>query len=62
MSYPSFGPASPQPLFQDNWRYCNNCHVLFYDGYPNKGVCPAGGGHVAIGDNFDIPYDPSPVR
>jgi len=25
---------------------------MFYDGYANKGRCPAGGGHVAQGYNF----------
>jgi hypothetical protein len=37
--------------------YCNNCHVMFYDGYAQKGVCPGGGGHVAIGYYFGLPYD-----
>ena len=32
---------------QEQWRYCRKCHVMFYDGYPNKGRCAAGGGHVA---------------
>jgi hypothetical protein len=46
---------------QDNWRFCNKCHALFFDGYPNKGRCPAGGGHVAQGYNFKLFYvDTSP--
>ncbi|WP_415803174.1 LGFP repeat-containing protein [Cytobacillus oceanisediminis] len=30
---------------------------MFYDGYPDKGKCPAGGGHQAIGYNFVLPHD-----
>jgi hypothetical protein len=37
---------------QPNWRYCNNCFVLFFDGYESKGSCKAGGGHAAAGYNF----------
>lgn len=42
---------------QSYWRYCGNCHVMFYDGYAQKGVCAAGGGHVASGYYFTLPYD-----
>lgn len=42
---------------QIDWRYCNKCHGMFYDGYPDKGRCAAGGGHEAIGYNFLLPYD-----
>lgn len=42
---------------QNEWRYCGKCHVLFFDGYPDKGVCAAGGGNEAIGYNFVLPYD-----
>jgi hypothetical protein len=31
--------------------------VLFYDGYPKKGSCAAGGGHVAQGYMFNINYE-----
>ena len=46
---------------QKEWRYCNNCHGLFFDGYPDKGRCPAGGGHIAIGYNFVLPHDVGPT-
>jgi uncharacterized paraquat-inducible protein A len=49
-------PALAAPT-QDQWRYCNKCHVLFFDGYANKGHCPAGGGHRAQGFNFILPHD-----
>ncbi len=44
---------------QTDWRYCHKCHTMFFDGYPDKGVCPAGGGHAAAGFNFAVPHDVS---
>ena len=38
-----------------HWGYCGACHGLFWDGDPEKGACPAGGGHQAIGFNFVLP-------
>lgn len=49
-------PALAAPV-QDQWRYCTKCHALFFDGYANKGRCPAGGGHRAQGYNFVLPHD-----
>lgn len=49
------GPAAAS--VQNYWRYCDRCHVMFFDGYPDKGVCQAGGGHVANGYYFTLPYD-----
>jgi hypothetical protein len=31
---------------QDEWRFCKKCSVLFYNGFPKKGQCAAGGAHV----------------
>ena len=42
---------------QDNWRLCSKCSAQFFNGYPQKGRCPAGGGHAAQGFNFVLPYD-----
>jgi cytochrome c5 len=42
---------------QDQWRYCSKCHVMFYNGFPDKGHCAAGGGHFAQGFNFILPHD-----
>lgn len=45
---------------QGNWRFCSWCYVLFFDGYPAKGYCPAdpaGSGHRAQGWNFYLHYD-----
>ena len=42
---------------QRDWRFCNKCNGLFYDGYSAKGRCPAGGGHVAQGFNFTLPFN-----
>ncbi|MCA1638594.1 MAG: hypothetical protein LC768_09715 [Acidobacteria bacterium] len=45
------------PKAQANWRFCNKCHGMFWDGYPNKGSCPTGGGHFAQGYNFTLTHD-----
>ena len=42
---------------QADWRFCHKCHVMFFDGFPQKGVCSAGGGHEAAGFNFVLPHD-----
>ena len=42
---------------QINWRYCDKCHVMFFDGYPAKGRCAAGGGHNAQGFKFRLPHE-----
>src|SRR4051812_41310585 len=56
------GLTIPKPIFagaprQANWRFCNKCEVLFFNGYPNKGSCATGGAHVAQGFNFLLPHD-----
>ncbi len=45
------------PNAQINWRYCDKCHAIFFDGYSNKGRCAAGGGHNAQGYRFRLPHD-----
>jgi hypothetical protein len=54
-----FSPFSRQAFaaLQDNWRYCEKCHVMFFDGYADKGRCAAGGGHSAQGFMFKLEYD-----
>src|ERR1700680_1542966 len=42
---------------QPNWRFCQKCEAMFFDGFPDKGVCQAGGGHLAQGFNFNLSYD-----
>ena len=32
---------------QANWRCCNKCQTMFFNGYRQKGNCPAGGYHTA---------------
>jgi RNase P subunit RPR2 len=49
------------PPIQGNWRYCQNCHSMFYNGFSAAGVCVGGGGHVAAGFNFDLPHDIPPT-
>jgi len=46
---------------QDQWRYCEKCHGMFYDGYPEKGACPAGAGHNSSGFMFVLPHDLPPA-
>ena len=53
------GPAlNPVNNFnQGDWRYCGRCSGMFFDGFlDNKGVCPAGGTHAALGDFFVLPH------
>jgi hypothetical protein len=52
-------------LGQPNWRFCGQCFLLFFDGYPAKGTCralPAKGEHRAIGLNFVLPHDSPPTE
>jgi hypothetical protein len=53
---------------QINWRYCDKCQQIFFDGFPTKGVCPAdlghsstgvtgGSGHRAFGYKFRLRHD-----
>ena len=42
---------------QSDWRYCHKCESMFFDGYPGKGVCKAGGAHEAQGFMFVLPHD-----
>lgn len=57
--YGSMGNASSLPPAADaqsEWRICEKCITMFWNGNPNKGRCPAGGGHNARGFNFSLPY------
>lgn len=44
---------------EPNWRWCNRCDGLFFNGDGNdKGRCPAGGGHTAGGvRNYVLPIN-----
>lgn len=48
---------TPDSWNQPDWRYCDKCHVMFWDGQGWKGVCPGGGGHRAQGWNFTLPHN-----
>jgi hypothetical protein len=49
---------------QPNWRFCNQCHSLFWNGDPHgsKGICigapPGIEGHRAQGWDFYLLSDP----
>jgi len=42
---------------QSEWRFCQKCQTMFFDGFPDKGLCAAGGGQLAEGFNFNLTYD-----
>jgi hypothetical protein len=47
---------------QGAWRFCTKCRSLFFDGFPTKGICPAGGGHSAAASTYFMPHDhPGPL-
>ncbi len=46
---------------QGDWRFCGNCGELFFNGFPDHGVCPRDGKpHVAAGFNFFLFHDRRP--
>lgn len=48
----------PTNTEQDNWRFCDKCCSLWWNGRPDKGHCPAGGAHQGSGSwNFYLPAD-----
>jgi hypothetical protein len=47
---------------QGDWRYCRKCAVLFFNGYPSKGICAADHqGHDPAGYNFFLYHDREPT-
>lgn len=42
---------------QIEWRFCGKCNALFYNGFPTKGRCSAGGAHNAQGYVFHLPFN-----
>ena len=56
-------PQAPAPAIEGQpiWRFCANCHGLFWDGYPQKGVCagaPGGGIRLHAVLRYDGQFDP----
>ena len=45
--------------FQNDWRFCDKCNGMFFDGFASKGVCPGGPppGHHAAGLVFSVLHD-----
>ena len=39
------GAFSSTVVAQRDWRYCDKCLGIFFNGQASKGVCPAGGSH-----------------
>jgi hypothetical protein len=48
--------AWQSPAIQDNWRNCNKCSALFFNGY-RRGRCPAGGAHAGDNRNYKVSYN-----
>jgi hypothetical protein len=47
----------PYALGQPDWRFCDKCNSLFWNGDGNNGVCARDGGpHRAAGFNFQVPF------
>ncbi len=42
---------------QSEWRFCHKCNAMFFNGFPTKGHCSAGGVHDAAGFTFVLPHD-----
>lgn len=55
--FPCRNKISIAPAEQTEWRSCQKCQSMFYNGYQKKGVCSAGGSHLAVGRNFSLPYN-----
>ena len=52
-------PAPPQ----DKWRKCRNCASLFYNGYPQKGLCATKRAHIMDpATQFLLSHDRMPRR
>jgi hypothetical protein len=46
---------------QGDWRYCGKCGSLFFNGYPDHGMCAGDGKpHEAAGWNFFLYHDRQP--
>lgn len=59
MGYQFFLPfdGAETPTAQANWRCCRNCQELFFNGFREKGRCPAGGVHAADHDfKYVLPH------
>ena len=49
--------AAAQSGAQQDWRYCQKCAGMFWNGAADKGRCPAGGAHIGQGFQFLLHYD-----
>jgi hypothetical protein len=49
-------PKAVLAAIQNNWRNCQKCRTLFFNGY-RRGRCPASGPHVGDNRNYKLTYD-----
>jgi hypothetical protein len=47
---------SAGPAQQDNWRFCDKCHGMFFLPQNAAAVCPAGGNHRGGSDSYVLDY------
>jgi hypothetical protein len=53
----------PGQFGQDDWRFCDKCNSLFWNGDGGNGVCARDRlAHEEAGFNFQVPYTTSPVH
>ena len=50
-------PANAETGDQADWRFCNKCNGMFWNGTADKGRCPAGDGHIPQGFLFSLHFD-----
>jgi hypothetical protein len=52
---------APYSLGQPDWRFCQKCLSLFWNGDGHNGICAKDSGpHEAAGFNFQLPFTPGP--
>jgi hypothetical protein len=43
---------------QRDWRFCDKCFSLWFNGRPTNGACPAGGAHASTQGDYALLSDP----
>src|SRR4051794_23544136 len=44
---------------QKGWASCAKCRTIYFDGFPNKGHCAAGGAHSSGKTRVQLPFNTS---
>lgn len=48
--------VTPGPSQQDNWRFCDKCYGMFFLPSNADALCPAGGSHHALTENYVLDH------